>query len=110
MSWGGYFFGFYPPFQAKYGIQTDDFVTFILGDRIIRKIEILSINSNQALTFDVIQPIHRFKSPNWLKKLRSHDMVYFQQCSCLETNPCVLFFAISMTLREAVTTAEFGTQ
>ena len=37
-------------------------------------------------------------------------MDYFRQSSCLETNPCVLFFTISLTLKEAVTAAEFGTQ
>ena len=37
-------------------------------------------------------------------------MDYFQKCSCLETNPCVLFFTISLTLEEAVTTAKFGTR
>ena len=37
-------------------------------------------------------------------------MDYFQQCSCLETNPCVLVFTISLTLEEAVTAAEFGTR
>ena len=26
-------------------------------------------------------------------------MDYFRQCSCLETNPCVLVFAISLTQR-----------
>ena len=36
-------------------------------------------------------------------------MDYFQQCSCLETNPCVLFFTISLTLK-AVAAAEFGIQ
>ena len=36
-------------------------------------------------------------------------MDYFSQCSCLETNPCVLCFTISLTLEEAVTAAEFGT-
>ena len=35
-------------------------------------------------------------------------MDYFRQCSCLETNPCVLVFTISLTLEEAVTAAEFG--
>ena len=35
-------------------------------------------------------------------------MDYFRQCSCLKTNPCVLFFAISLTLEEVVTAAEFG--
>ena len=35
-------------------------------------------------------------------------MDYFWQCSCLETNPCVLVFTISLTLEEAVTSAEFG--
>ena len=35
-------------------------------------------------------------------------MDYFRQCSCLETNPCVLVFTISLTLEDAVTTAEFG--
>ena len=33
-------------------------------------------------------------------------MNYFWQCSCLETNPCVLFFTISLKLEEAVTAAE----
>ena len=33
-------------------------------------------------------------------------MDYFRQCSCLETNPCVLVFTISLTLEEAVTAAE----
>ena len=28
----------------------------------------------------------------------------------LETNPCVLFFTISLILEEAVTAAKFGTQ
>ena len=37
-------------------------------------------------------------------------MDYFRQCSCLETNPCVLVFTISLTLEEAVTVAEFGTR
>ena len=37
-------------------------------------------------------------------------MDYFRKCSCLETNPCVLIFTISPTLREAVTAAEFGTR
>ena len=36
-------------------------------------------------------------------------MDYFRQCSCLETNPCVLVFTISLTLEEAFTAAEFGT-
>ena len=35
-------------------------------------------------------------------------MDYFRQCSCLETNPCVLVFTISLTLEEVVTAAEFG--
>ena len=30
-------------------------------------------------------------------------MDYFRQRSCLETNPCVLVFTISLTLEEAVT-------
>ena len=30
-------------------------------------------------------------------------MDYFRQCSCLETNPRVLVFTISLTLEEAVT-------
>ena len=34
-------------------------------------------------------------------------MDYFRQCSSLETNPCVLFFTISLTLGEAVTDAKF---
>ena len=33
-----------------------------------------------------------------LLKRWSHDMDYFQLCSCLETNTCVLFFTISLTL------------
>ena len=37
-------------------------------------------------------------------------MDYFRECSCLETNPCVLIFYISLTLEEAVTTAEVGTR
>ena len=37
-------------------------------------------------------------------------MDYFRQCSCLETNPSVLFFTISLSLKEAVTAAEFGTR
>ena len=37
-------------------------------------------------------------------------MDYFRQCSCLETNPCVIYFTISLTLEEAVTAAEFGTR
>ena len=37
-------------------------------------------------------------------------MDYFQQCSCLETNPCVLVFTISLTLEETVTVAKFGTR
>ena len=37
-------------------------------------------------------------------------MDYFRQCSCLETNQCVLVFTISLTPEEAVTAAEFGTQ
>ena len=37
-------------------------------------------------------------------------MDYFRQCSCLETNPRVLVFTISLTLEEAVTAAEFGTR
>ena len=37
-------------------------------------------------------------------------MDYFRQCSCLETNPSVLVFTISLTLNEAVTAAEFGTR
>ena len=36
-------------------------------------------------------------------------MYYFRQCSCLETNPCVLLFTISLTREEAVTAPEFGT-
>ena len=35
-------------------------------------------------------------------------MDYFRQCSCLETNPCVIFFTIFLALEEAVTAAEFG--
>ena len=37
-------------------------------------------------------------------------MDYFRQCSCLETNPCVLFFNISLAREEAVTAAKFGTR
>ena len=37
-------------------------------------------------------------------------MDYFRQCSCLETNPCVLVFTISLTLEEAIAAAEFGTR
>ena len=37
-------------------------------------------------------------------------MDYFRQCSCLETNPYVLVFTISLTFEEAVTAAEFGTR
>ena len=37
-------------------------------------------------------------------------MDYFRHCSCLETNPCVLVFTISLTLEEAVRVAEFGTR
>ena len=37
-------------------------------------------------------------------------MDYFRQCSCLETNPCVLVFTISLTLKDAVTAAKFGTR
>ena len=37
-------------------------------------------------------------------------MDYFPQCSCLETNPYVLFFTISQTLEEAVTAVKFGTR
>ena len=36
-------------------------------------------------------------------------MDHFRQCSCLKTNPYVLFFTISLTLEEAVTATEFGT-
>ena len=34
-------------------------------------------------------------------------MDYFRQCSFLETNPCVLYFATSLTLEEAVTAAKY---
>ena len=37
-------------------------------------------------------------------------MDYFGQGSCLETNPCVFFFTISLTLEEAATAVEFGTR
>ena len=37
-------------------------------------------------------------------------MDYFRQRSCLETNPCVLIFTISLTLEEVVTAAKFGTR
>ena len=37
-------------------------------------------------------------------------MDYFRQCSCLETNARVLFFTIFLTLKEAVTAAEFGSR
>ena len=37
-------------------------------------------------------------------------MDYFRQCSCLEANPCVLFFYDFPTLEEAVAAAEFGTR
>ena len=56
----------------------------------------------------IIHPIHRFKSSDWLKEAHMTD--YFRQCSCLETNPYVLVFTISLTLEEAVTAAEFGTR
>ena len=41
-------------------------------------------------------------------KGRSHDMDYFRQCSSLETNPCVLFLTISLTLEEAKQLPNFG--
>ena len=31
-------------------------------------------------------------------------MDYFRQCSCLETNPCVLVFTISLSIEEVHTT------
>ena len=37
-------------------------------------------------------------------------MDYFRQCSCLEINQCVLFSTTSLTLKEAVTAAKFGTR
>ena len=38
-------------------------------------------------------------------------MDYFRQCSCLETNSCVLALTISLTLeKKRVTAAEFGTR
>ena len=36
-------------------------------------------------------------------------MDYVRQYSCLETNPCVLFFTISLTVEETVTAARFAT-
>ena len=56
---------------------------------------------------DVIHPLHRFKSSDWLKEGHM-TWIIFQQCSCLETSPCVLFFTISLTLKEAITAAKFG--
>ena len=48
----------------------------------------------------IIHPIHRFKSFDWLKE--SHmTWIIFRQCSCLQTNPCVLVFTISLTLRRS---------
>ena len=35
-------------------------------------------------------------------------MDYFGQSLCLETNPCVLVFTISLTLKDVIP-AEFGT-
>ena len=37
-------------------------------------------------------------------------MGHFRQCSCLESNPYVIVFTISLTLKETVTAAEFGTR
>ena len=37
-------------------------------------------------------------------------MDYFRQCSCLETNPCVLVFTISLTLKGAATATKCETQ
>ena len=42
-------------------------------------------------------PIHIFKLFDWVNE-GQNDMDYFRQCSCLEINPCVLFFIISLTL------------
>ena len=36
--------------------------------------------------------------------------IIFDKCSCLETNPFVLFLTISLTLEEAQTGFEFGTR
>ena len=48
----------------------------------------------------IIHTIHRFKSFDWLKE--SHmTWIIFRQCSCLQTNPCVLVFTISLTLRRS---------
>ena len=58
--------------------------------------------------FLIIHPIHRFKSSDWLKEGHMTWIIFFQQCSCLETNPYVLFFTVSRTLEEAVTATEFG--
>ena len=57
----------------------------------------------------IIHSIHRFKSSDWLKEGHM-TWIIFEQCSCLETNPCVLVFTISLTVKEAVTAAEFGTR
>ena len=66
----------------------------------------LSVPSPDNKINEIIHLIRRFKSSDWFKR-KSHDMDDFRHCSCSETNPCVLFLTISLTLEEAVTAAEF---
>ena len=60
----------------------------------------------------IIHPIHRFKLSDWLKEGHMTWIIFdnVHVFNCLETNPCVLVFTISLTLEEAVTAAEFGTR
>ena len=49
----------------------------------------------------MIHPIYRFKSSGWLKEGHT-TWIIFRQCSCFETNSCVLFLTNpSLTLEEA---------
>ena len=53
---------------------------------------------NDAL-LQFIHPIHRFKSSDWLKEGHMTWIIFdnVHVFNCLETNPCVLVFTISLT-------------
>ena len=55
------------------------------------------------LAWTIIHPIHRFKSSDWLKKKDHLTWIIFNDVHVCY--PCVLFFTISLTLKETVIVA-----
>ena len=74
--------------------------------------DILNTRRNYIIMILVIGPIihhiHRFKSSDWLKKGHM-TWIIFDNVHVWKLIH-VLFFTISLTLKEAVTAAEFGTR